>query len=963
MQLTVFNKNYYLLSYNIINRFIDMSSIQSSNFPPQPPIDSLFKKRPESELNKVILLFKKSHIGSAADLEKKLPDLTKAYIKQLDPKGQTQVTARKLNALFQEAYREYQRHSPSAVASLPPEYSLFARFKNLTSRDDLQKLSTRYDHLAESKKGVTELSENLKQRLNKPEPVHVKTVVVGGGDAATEYWLALQKGAHGHTREMLSGDPGAVPNTLMFAQDTGSWRHDYTLAQTYGLLERGDAPANPQDFTTEQNYRDNRHVNARFLYQANLVNLNETEAPIVLDTKVISVEKRENHKSDWEVAAAPCRLKVRVKMEQQIVKSPLVTEAASKKLFQALYGKDPSVVEIKAFSAKITPFTTQRFLELLNQNNFAAVQKELGLPVSITPNQFSKHYEIFLREALKETVSTFNGRLPKSETVRPQVDEYDTPRIINGEVYFVKERFLERNVYADQVNICGGFGTARKLSSGQVSNDIEHLTVYDHAKGFTPIVDGNSYMLTRREEQSPKKEVIIYGGGGNATACYRKAFFKSDTNLEQKKYTDENRYNHSIQWVSRDGFELAGYGRLAKNAIEYANRNNDLLCGELIKVEEGKNGKVKLYLKDVPGTYETNPIEMNAENKKKHPLQEITFAGVKQLVRVFECDQFVYTIGQDNRDLKAMFNEFTSNCTVFEDQASQMPLGVKSQDGVVQFWGANAIVASPSAEIKVAQRESNLTTLTLEAKQLREAAAQLTAAAKTEEEKAHAELKTRQANLFDHRIEEARSRKAWTADREAKNIKDWTNQFSDRLRDWIVVQRIARDAEWPGVMPPSRVSARQAAFLERNQLVNQRAQLEQEVKVLRQKVDEAQVRVKGLPEGSREHNAAQKEKTRAIAELEKVKASLRTAQSEFTSVNVNLDNIDYINGFLVRAGVDDAVVRTQFLSALLAAREEAHAKQQFSGISQASLDSLIQRFGLQEKITRQGHFSLTIKRH
>ena len=57
-------------------------------------------------------------------------------------------------------------------------------------------------------------------------------------------------------------------------------------------------------------YEKNAYVNARHLYQSNLVTLSQSEAPLMLNSTVVSIEKYENHKADWQSKAHPYRLKV-----------------------------------------------------------------------------------------------------------------------------------------------------------------------------------------------------------------------------------------------------------------------------------------------------------------------------------------------------------------------------------------------------------------------------------------------------------------------------------------------------------------------------------------------------------------------------------------------------------------------------------------------------------------------------
>jgi hypothetical protein len=105
-----------------------------------------------------------------------------------------------------------------------------------------------------------------------------------------------------------------------------------------------------------------------------------------------------------------------------------------------------------------------------------------------------------------------------------------------------------------------------------------------------------------------------------------------------------------------------------------------------------------------------------------------------------------------------------------------------------------------------------------------------------------------------------------------------------------------------------------------------------------------------------------KDKTLATEKVAKAQASVIEAEKEFDYINVNLDDIEYINGFLVMANVDDTVTRLKFITALLEARENAYASQIFPGVEKSTLDNLISKFNLQDKIQARGNSSIAIKR-
>lgn len=78
-----------------------------------------------------------------------------------------------------------------------------------------------------------------------------------------------------------------------------------------------------------------------------------------------------------------------------------------------------------------------------------------------------------------------------------------------------------------------------------------------------------------------------------------------------------------------------------------------------------------------------------------------------------------------------------------------------------------------------------------------------------------------------------------------------------------------------------------------------------------------------------------------VEELAQIKSKLRSAKSEFSHINANLDDIEYINGFLVKAGFNDTITRVNFLKALLEARQVAYESSVFPGVSHQAVDDLL----------------------
>lgn len=161
---------------------------------------------------------------------------------------------------------------------------------------ELTRVTENYDRLAVARKSLETRSDQIKSTLAKSEFSSYEHLIIGAGDTGTSLWLQSQES-----------------ETLMLCNDTGNWQHDYILAQPHNLIERVDVHSDPKDFTTKKRYQENAYVNARHLFQANMINLSETQAPLALGIDVKQVEKKENH-PEWK--DPNCQYRVKVKINQ-----------------------------------------------------------------------------------------------------------------------------------------------------------------------------------------------------------------------------------------------------------------------------------------------------------------------------------------------------------------------------------------------------------------------------------------------------------------------------------------------------------------------------------------------------------------------------------------------------------------------------------------------------------------------
>ncbi|MCW8407452.1 hypothetical protein OQJ13_00505 [Legionella sp. PATHC035] len=400
--------------------------------------------------------------------------------------------------------------------------------------DDLTKVTKGYDRLEVVHQKLKEMNQEILRVMKDKEFAIVPQVIIGSGDTGTTLWLEKFKAHHGTYQAQLA--KGELPSVLMIGEHSGSWKHDYTLAQPHSILERTTAKENPSIYLPSDYYRKNPHANGRHVYQANQATLGSTEAPLLRAT-VLMIEKRNNHMTDWKVPDQKYRL---------VVKTP------------------------------------------------------------------------------------------------------------DGVI----------NIYTNQLNICTGLGPARNLLAGSLlrQDEFEILNQIDPRKGFTPVVDGNQFILSDTEEHGKEpRKIVIYGGGGTAAACYRKGFFGHDIRTEAMVFDKTNQKN-SVIWIAKQ-FEKAGTGKLATTALSTAKSRGELMEAELIKIEPKPNGKLFLVFK---------------KNDPKVPTFDI------------ECDQLIYSVGQDDKVTRTICQEVETDLSLNYDK-NGMVLNVSSADKDVMFFGAAAM--------------------------------------------------------------------------------------------------------------------------------------------------------------------------------------------------------------------------------------------------------------------------------
>jgi hypothetical protein len=295
------------------------------------------------KINLIVSLLHINHIHSKRKLVSKLPEIT-VLLKRKGVFGNSERENVKLFAKAVKAYSKIQEISitfgesehllfketligdedGASSVSISPELpdgsserdsssfpsSLRKKILSHTPIEDecFHRIVHSYDRLELAKGELADRSDILMNIIKTEDAPEVLRLIVGRGDTALALWIEEHPELH---KKPISEE--ALPAVLMIGKDPGSWRSDYTLAQRHAMLERLRAPYQAADFVTQESYDENRHVNARHLYQANQCNLADMHAP-VLNTEIEEIESFEMDKFDaaypWE--KPDCKYRARI---------------------------------------------------------------------------------------------------------------------------------------------------------------------------------------------------------------------------------------------------------------------------------------------------------------------------------------------------------------------------------------------------------------------------------------------------------------------------------------------------------------------------------------------------------------------------------------------------------------------------------------------------------------------------
>lgn len=254
--------------------------------------------------------------------------------------------------------------------------------------------------------------------------------------------------------------------------------------------------------------------------------------------------------------------------------------------------------------------------------------------------------------------------------------------------------FKEKLIYTNELDICTGLGYAKKEFLKDHINpiELEKLSEIDEEKQFHPIIDGDQYLFTYSEDKSTnksKRRIVIFGGGDTSAAAYRKAYFGQDFCL--KEYSEENR-KHDVFWLSSYGFERAGRGKLPKEAVESAKNSHVLYVAMLRRIDfDPQTKKLSIYF-NLNQDEQIYPDKMSLFIKVPGPHKWVQGEAetVEKVWYKIECDQFIFSIGQDSEDRRQLCRQVKDNVELDILAEDQIPLGMRTKDNKIHFLGAAA---------------------------------------------------------------------------------------------------------------------------------------------------------------------------------------------------------------------------------------------------------------------------------
>lgn len=240
----------------------------------------------------------------------------------------------------------------------------------------------------------------------------------------------------------------------------------------------------------------------------------------------------------------------------------------------------------------------------------------------------------------------------------------------------------EKLIYTNELDVCTGLGHPKNgyIQKFVGSDEFKRLSQIDKKTGYPALIAGDRYILGFQEGASKmgKRTILILGGGDTAVAAYRKAFFGKDFCV--KEYSEKERKN-DVLWFSSHGFSRIGKGKMPNSALDHARETGALFDADLKHIEfDADTKKLNVFVSP------KQPPAGERAGRSSDITQEDDDSNKNEWVKI-ECDQFIYSIGQDSEERSQIFSELKED-VVFDYTPDNHFLGLRTKDDCVHFLGA-----------------------------------------------------------------------------------------------------------------------------------------------------------------------------------------------------------------------------------------------------------------------------------
>lgn len=429
---------------------------------------------------------------------------------------------------------------------------------------------------------------------------------------------------------------GKDNSTMFIGQNSGIWHETYQLAQRSGVLEYSpDTAASTYNSNILESFNDSQ-VNAKHLYQSLIHSQLIHQFPgIVGEVTKVTRHPENGYQVQITYNLAGKRYFKTIHVNKLIVGTGL---SDSKNIF---YQKGQFYKE--DFKGIVGDNAPHLFRSLVNLGYFQPSGKSL-----------------YKTPQLHELQHAFRG-------------QYTNDQI------------------ASITQIINTVNDGRMLSSLLSKIDYERLATFNPNKGFTPIVDGNTFILSNAEstEQGMGRKILVWGGGGTAAAATRRGLFNEDApHIKVTPETFKERVN-DVTWIARNGFDTLRDGTLAFDATSTLDREGRLWGScELTGIEPIEGDRLRVFI----DRYQV------VNDFKKYPTNSIVMRNIEGRPRpciktqeILEVDQLIHNLGQDSRNIEQIFEDVDINSNAEIAIASELgvPLyGTVKGDPNIQFHGA-----------------------------------------------------------------------------------------------------------------------------------------------------------------------------------------------------------------------------------------------------------------------------------